>query len=118
MKGFNIRPAVSSNIPALCKLLHAFHEFHAAGVPDRLRSLGPYEVFDTTRLTHGLQEILNNQDACLFVAEDKGRLVGFAEVFLRQDRISQGCLMVTCKVNGGSGGEGGRSTTVQAVRTW
>jgi GNAT superfamily N-acetyltransferase len=85
MDGFSIRPAVSSDIPALCKLFHAFHEFHAAGVPDRLRSLGPYEVYDATRLAHALLEILNDPDACLFVAEDKEWLVGFAEVYLRQD---------------------------------
>lgn len=85
MKQASIRPATPGDIPALCKLYHAFHEFHAEGVPARLNSLGPWEQFDASQLRRGLQEILDNEQACLYIAEVEGELAGFAEIYLRQD---------------------------------
>ncbi len=80
-----VRRACKSDIEALCPLIHAFHEFHAAGLPLHLASLGELKSFDTTELVERLLEILGNAEAAIFVAESDGRLMGFAEVYFRQD---------------------------------
>ena len=85
MNKVDIRPASPNDIPALCKLYHSFHEFHAAVVPERLHSLGTWEEFDASQLSRSPQEVINNHNANLFVAEDNGTLVGFVEVYLRED---------------------------------
>jgi GNAT superfamily N-acetyltransferase len=70
----------------LCKLYYAFHEYHAAGVPDRLRSLGSWGAFDVSKLAKSLQLILKDREACILVAEINGNLAGFVEVYLREDK--------------------------------
>jgi GNAT superfamily N-acetyltransferase len=85
MARVDIRHATPSDIPELCKLYLAFHEFHVRGVPERLKNPGRWEEFDSARLTGSLKEILSDPRATLFVAEDEGRLVGFAEVYIRED---------------------------------
>lgn len=80
-----IRTASFQDIPELCRLYFDFHEFHVAGVPERLRSLGSWEEYDASRLVLSLEEILNHDKSLLLVAESNGRLVGFAEVYIRQD---------------------------------
>lgn len=80
-----IRPAHESDVEALCRLYVEFHEFHARGVPDRLLTLGDADNADCSDLAKNLEEILGWDDAALLVAEVDGRLVGFAEVYLRVD---------------------------------
>ncbi|MGE5654583.1 MAG: N-acetyltransferase family protein [Bacillota bacterium] len=80
-----IREATLGDLEGLCRLYHAFHEFHVQGVPDRLISLGSYECYDRARLERSLHEIMARDDAIIFVAEDSDRLVGLAEAYLRED---------------------------------
>jgi ribosomal protein S18 acetylase RimI-like enzyme len=81
----DIRTATLNDIPALGRLYHAFHEFHVAGIPGRLVSLGSWEHYDATLLKDSLQKILDSNRACIFVAEGNGTLVGFVEVHLQED---------------------------------
>ncbi len=80
-----VRKATLEDLGELCKLYHAFHEFHVQGVPDRLISLGSYDVYDKAQLERSLQETMGRADAILFVAEESDRLVGLAEAYLRED---------------------------------
>lgn len=77
-----IRHATEADLDQVLALYHEFHEFHVRSVPDRLRVPTPY---DDTAACGTLRDILHNKDAALFVAEEHGRLVGLAEVFLRHD---------------------------------
>ncbi len=80
-----LRPAEAQDCVALCRLYADFHEFHARGVPDRLRSLGAPEVFDCTELSARLGDILRDPDAVIIVAILAGEVVGLAEAYLRRD---------------------------------
>jgi GNAT superfamily N-acetyltransferase len=80
-----IRQAEKRDLESLCHLVHAFHEFHVAGLSLRLASLGDLNVFDSTELTERLTQIFEDSEAAVFVAELDGQLVGFVEIYLRQD---------------------------------
>jgi GNAT superfamily N-acetyltransferase len=88
MTDFIIREASIVDIDSLCRLYYEFHEFHVRGAPDRLLSLGPLAEFDRSELALGLQKILDDEKATLFVAEVAGERVGFAEVYARQDEAN------------------------------
>src|SRR5690349_15187132 len=77
-----IRQAAEADLDQVLALFHEFHEFHVRGVPDRLRIPHPY---DDAAARETLLSILHNADAALFVAEENERLLGLAEVYLRQD---------------------------------
>jgi len=55
------------------------------GLPDRLCSIGDPHTFDCTELSHNLANLLTKLDAAIFVGEVDQRIVGLAEVYLRQD---------------------------------
>jgi ribosomal protein S18 acetylase RimI-like enzyme len=80
-----IRQANQQDVDALCDLYYEFHEFHVWGVPDRLRSLGARGGQDWTRLRQALDQIFQDENAAIFVAEASGEVVGLVEVYLRQD---------------------------------
>ena len=80
-----IRPAVRDDFDALCELYYEFHQFHVRGVPDRLVSLGEADKFDSTDLRGALQKILDDDDAIILAAEVDERIVGLAEVYVKQD---------------------------------
>lgn len=80
-----VRSADPADIGTLCELYFEFHEFHVQAVPDRLLSLGPFATFDRSELSAAVQRILDDEDATILVAEDRGEYVGFAEVVLRQE---------------------------------
>ena len=82
MQTFAIRPATEQDIDGLVSLYIEFHEFHVLGVPDRLRKPDSY---DEMALHDALQDLLHRDDAQTFVADGEGKLVGLAEVYLRQD---------------------------------
>lgn len=85
MSAPTIRKAVETDIKALCRLYYAFHEFHVAGVPDRLVTLGPIEKFDCSQLITELKKIIENHDAVILVAEMDDHIIGLAEIYLRED---------------------------------
>lgn len=80
-----IRPAETHDLDAVCRLYVTFHEFHVRGLPDRLSSIGDPQTFDCTDVSHHLANLLTKSDVALFVAEVDRRIVGIAEVYLRQD---------------------------------
>ncbi|HEX8036704.1 MAG TPA: GNAT family N-acetyltransferase [Ktedonobacterales bacterium] len=82
MAGMTIRQATRDDIAALLELYREFHVYHVRSVPDRLRVP---ERYDDEQTSEQLQPILDGDDAALFVAEDGGRLVGLAEVYLKRD---------------------------------
>ncbi|MBO0791642.1 MAG: GNAT family N-acetyltransferase [Ktedonobacteraceae bacterium] len=82
METFAIRPATHQDIDGLISLYAEFHEFHVTGVPDRLRKP---DTYDEATLRSTLLEIIQQDDAQIFVADHEGKLVALAEVYLRQD---------------------------------
>ena len=82
MQSCTIHPASEQDIDSLIPLYIEFHNFHVLGVPDRLRKP---DVFDETELQSSLYAIVQRADACIFVAASQTNLLGFAEVYLRQD---------------------------------
>ncbi|MBU0595207.1 GNAT family N-acetyltransferase [Candidatus Bipolaricaulota bacterium] len=86
MGGIAIRRARAEDREALCRLYHEFHQYHAAGVPDRLVELGvPPESYETSELFETLAELIGRDDAAVLVSEADGELVGMAEVYVRDD---------------------------------
>lgn len=81
----NIRLAQAKDLPALCALYHAFHQFHVAGLPTRLASLGDLDDFDCGEIISQLAQIIEDTEAAVFVAELNQEIVGFAEVYFRQN---------------------------------
>jgi GNAT superfamily N-acetyltransferase len=78
MTRVDVHPASLSDIPQLCRLYFDFHEFHAAGLPERLVSLGSWEAYD---LAVGSPPGGNHQSRC----QNSGRVLGFVEIYLRQE---------------------------------
>lgn len=80
-----IRRAEAHDLDPLCRLYVAFHEFHVRGVPARLTTLGDPATFDCTQLVHTLTQLIINPEAALFIAEVDQDVLGFAEVYVRQE---------------------------------
>jgi GNAT superfamily N-acetyltransferase len=59
------------------------HEFHVEGVPGRL--LIPTEPLDSATFAEAIQRILADDRATLLVAEEAQDVLGFAEMYLRDD---------------------------------
>lgn len=89
MTEIHIRPAISDDVDALCRLYYELHEFHVLGVPDRLISLGAYDGRDWTDLIGALERLLADDHAALLVAVVDGTIVGLVEVYLRTDAPSE-----------------------------
>lgn len=85
MDPVTIHLAGTPDLEALCRLYVDFHEFHVRGVPDRLQSLGEPEAYDGSKLYADLEKIISHDGSALFVAKVAGQVVGFAEVYVRQD---------------------------------
>ena len=77
-----IRPATEQDIEGMILLYTEFHKFHVRGVPDRLRTP---DTSDDTSTQDALRELLQREDAQIFVADLEGTLVGLAEVYVRED---------------------------------
>ena len=83
----SLRLAGPQDFDALCRLYYEFNEFHVQGVPDRLRSLGPPEQQDWTRLQEAFDLIFSSEAAAILLAEVSGSPAGLVEVYLREDSV-------------------------------
>ena len=79
MAEIRVRAATTQDIMGLIPLYIEFHEFHVAGVPDRLRVPKNYDIDPT------LDDYIQRPDIGLFIAEHEGAFVGFVEVHIRED---------------------------------
>jgi AraC-like DNA-binding protein/GNAT superfamily N-acetyltransferase len=86
MDNVKVRLAQRQDIPDLCRLYHVLHEFTARGVPERLQSLGEFECYDAAWLSLTLEKLIDAAAVAIWVAEVNGRVVGLAEVYLREDK--------------------------------
>lgn len=77
MSSEHVRTAQASDLAAIRDLYLEFHEFHVAGVPERLQIPGTY---DTAGIEASIASNLSARDVELFVVEDRDTLVGLAEV--------------------------------------
>ena len=80
-----VRVAGREDIDSLCDLYAGFHEFHAEGVPSRLASLADLWPVERAALASRLRELISVSEAAVFVAEQDGEVLGFAEVYVRDD---------------------------------
>lgn len=79
-----IRPAKETDLKTLCDLYFEFHEFHAHYFPSFLQSLGEPSAKELEELGRKVMEIIQGSGSTILVAEESGRVVGFAEIYLRQ----------------------------------
>ena len=84
MKKVTIRPAQKPDLEALYDLYFEFHEFNAQHLPVYLQSLGEPTKEDRKDLQKKLVQILEGSDSTILVAEESGRILGFAEIWLKQ----------------------------------
>jgi GNAT superfamily N-acetyltransferase len=82
--GARTRHATEQDVDAIAALAIELHEFTALGVRDRLRL---QEAYDLTSLGSRIAQIMKSPDAAMLVVEADGRVVGVAEVYLRQDPV-------------------------------
>lgn len=75
-----IRRAETQDVDDLAALYVEFHNFHAAGVPDYLRPVGPPDQ----KLRDAVGEILANTKAAVFVACLGAEMIGFVEIYIRE----------------------------------
>ena len=81
-----IRSANLADREMLGHLYHEFHQFHVQGVPNRLLSLGkPPDSYKNSELFKTLKKIIKDDNSAIFVAELEGKIVGLAEIYIRQD---------------------------------
>jgi GNAT superfamily N-acetyltransferase len=81
----DVRPATDRDIPVLCELYRDFHQFHAKRLPTRLSSLASQWESEKVALAERLREIVHSPDADILVAEVDGQVIGFSELYLRQE---------------------------------
>ncbi|GHO78484.1 GNAT family acetyltransferase [Ktedonobacter sp. SOSP1-85] len=89
METFSTRPATEADIPQLCPLYWDFHLYHVVGLPDWLRMPDRVEVREqqTGELAKGLRDIIQREDAAILMAEQADGIIGFVEVYLREDEV-------------------------------
>ncbi len=83
-----VRPAGEPDLDSLCDLYFEFHEFHAQHLPDFLQSLAKPTQEDRRELHSEIKKILDGNQSTILVAEHSGRVIGFAEIHLRQPDLS------------------------------
>jgi ribosomal protein S18 acetylase RimI-like enzyme len=84
MDKVRIYAATQADRDTLRRLYYDFHEFHARGVPDHLRSLGPYENYDWAEFDRTLEGILTNPEATIMLLAIEGQPIGLVEVYVKQ----------------------------------
>ena len=118
------RRATAADLPELAGLVRAFHSFHVAGVPDRLREPDP-DQDQPERLDGALRAILDDPAALLLVHDQAGgSLDAFAEAYVRE--VPAGAfvpaqrfgLLQSLYVAEAARGRGIGRVLVAAVETW
>ncbi len=78
-----IRTAVETDLDTLCDLYYEFHEFHAHHIPEYLRSLGKPTARERLDLRQRIKQIMEGSGSIILVADESGRVIGFAEIYLK-----------------------------------
>jgi ribosomal protein S18 acetylase RimI-like enzyme len=85
VKQLSIRPMGEGDFRTLAEMYYDFHQFHVAGVPAHLCSLGRRDEWDREPFYDILRKILAADNATIWLAEFAGQVVGLMEVYVRQD---------------------------------
>lgn len=121
MNAPQVRAATQQDIAGLISLYQEFHEFHVAGVPQRLRVP---EHYDIALIQKTLTDYIQRPDVGVFVAELDAALIGFIEVHAHEDPVDAAVvshrygyvqsLMVTASQRKAGLGR----ALLQAAKTW
>jgi GNAT superfamily N-acetyltransferase len=84
MSEVKIRKATENDIDATCRLYFEFHQFHVAGVPDRLVDLGDPGTYDYSKHIERIKEVIKKSDSDIFFAEVDGEAIGAVELEFTQ----------------------------------
>jgi GNAT superfamily N-acetyltransferase len=88
MHPISIRMAEETDLDRLCGLYIEFHEFHARHLPAYLRSLGKSSAKERKELRDRILKIIQGDDSSIVVADWSGRVIGLAEIYLRQPDLA------------------------------
>lgn len=83
-----IRSASEPDLDVLCDLYYEFHEFHACHLPAYLQSLGEPTQDERKKLGEEIMKILEAGHSAILVAEEAGRIIGFAEIYLNHPDLN------------------------------
>lgn len=81
----SLQRATPEDIDALIFLYDEFHAFHVRGVPDRLRFPAQTSDADVVEVRKMLSELLQREDAAIFLVRVGETVARLAEVYIKQD---------------------------------
>jgi GNAT superfamily N-acetyltransferase len=81
MQDIHIRLATEQDIEALLALHIDLHEFHVQGLPDWMRIP---EVYQRDESRAWLKDLIQREDAAIFVAEASGTMIGLVDITLEE----------------------------------
>lgn len=81
-----VRPAEEADVPSLHRLFIEGHEFHARGVPDRLRVP---ERYDREELSSAVRSSITGDRSSILLLEDAGEIVGLVEISIHDDESNR-----------------------------
>lgn len=84
MENVIIRPATEADLSALLELYLEFHNFHARRLPSYLHTLDVPNGPERDMMLSNIYKAVLANDANILVAESSGKLIGLAEVYLKQ----------------------------------
>lgn len=73
-----IRKAIAKDYNPLCKLFQEIDDFHRRSLPHLFQ-----EPDGPARQENFIRDVLNDENACLFIAESSGKIIGFVHATIR-----------------------------------
>jgi GNAT superfamily N-acetyltransferase len=84
MNTTTIRLAEDPDLDTLCDLYYEFHEFHAQHLPNYLRTLDYSSAKEREKLRYKIKDSIQGNDSTILVGDCSGRIIGFAELYLKR----------------------------------